>query len=373
MENMEDQTTPAASLTVPELRARIDDLDVEILALINRRAGLAQGIGRLKAASRGEDEPPKPIYVPEREKAVMSRLAARNPGPLDNGAVRSIYREIISACRALEKTLRVAYYGPPATYTHMAATLKFGGGTEFLPLRTIRDVVQAVETQQADYGVVPVENSTAGAVESTLDVFTTTDVKVCSEIFVPIHHNLLSKADSLTQITRLYSHPQATAQCRQWLMSNMPNIDVIEAISTSAAAEEATRDPHVGAIASRAASDQYGLNILAESIEDNPRNKTRFLVVGMNRPERTGHDKTSLMLSVRHEAGALYKSLAAFERHGINMMMIESRPTKQTPWEYLFFIDIQGYITDPPLAGALKELEAHCLFVRVLGSYPEAE
>jgi chorismate mutase/prephenate dehydratase len=206
-----------------------------------------------------------------------------------------------------------------------------------------------------------------------LDVFANTDVKICNEIFIPIHHNLLSKADSLTKITQLLSHPQATAQCRQWLMSNMPNVDVIEAISTSAAAEAASRDPQIGAIASRAASDEYGLNILAENIEDNPRNRTRFLVVGMNRPERTGHDKSSLMLSVRHEAGALYKSLAAFERHGISMTMIESRPTKQTPWEYLFFIDVQGYATDPPLAGALKELEAHSLFVRVLGSYPEAE
>ena len=360
-------------MAIQELRINIDDLDVEILNLISKRAALAQEIGRLKAANRTEDEAPRPIYVPEREKAVLSRLAEKNPGPLDAAAVRSIYREIISACRALEKTLRVAYYGPPATYTHMAAMLKFGGATEFLPLRTIRDVVQAVETQQADYGVVPVENSTAGAVESTLDVFANTDVKVCSEIFVPIHHNLLSKADSLTKVTRLYSHPQATAQSRQWLMANLPNADIVEAISTAAAAEQATHDPSVGAIASRAASDQYGLNILAENIEDNPRNKTRFLVVGMNRPERTGHDKTSLMLSVRHEAGALYKSLASFERHGINMMMIESRPTKQTPWEYLFFIDIQGYVADPPLAAAIKELEEHSLFVRVLGSYPEAE
>jgi chorismate mutase/prephenate dehydratase len=360
-------------MPIQDLRTQIDDLDVEILALINRRAGLAQEIGRLKAANRTEDEPPRPIYVPEREKAVLSRLTAKNPGPLDNTAVRSIYREIISACRALEKTLRVAYYGPPATYTHMAAMQKFGGATEFMPLRTIHDVVQAVETQQADYGVVPVENSTAGAVESTLDVFANTDVKVCSEIFIPIHHNMLSKSNGLSKVTRIFSHPQATAQCRQWLMSNLPNVDVIEAMSTAAAAEEARKDHSVGAIASRAASDEYGLNILAENIEDNPRNRTRFLVVGMNRPERTGHDKTSLMLSVRHEAGALYKSLAAFERHGINMMMIESRPTKQTPWEYLFFIDIQGYVSDPPLAAALKELDEHSLFVRVLGSYPEAE
>lgn len=358
--------------TIPDLRHRIDEIDTEILDLLNRRAGLALEIGALKSQA-GTKEPKRPIYVPEREKAVLARLAERNKGPLDAAAVRSIYREIISACRALEKTLRVAYYGPPATYTHMAATQRFGGATDFIPYRTIREVIQAVETNQADYGVVPVENSTAGVVESTLDVFVSTDVKVCSEIYVPIHHNLLSLAEDPADVKRIYSHPQATAQCRQWLMAHMPNVEVIEATSTSQGAKQAAGDHEAATIASAAAADEYGLNILFENIEDNPRNRTRFLVVGMNRPERTGHDKTSLMFSVKHEAGALYRALSAFERHKINMMMIESRPTKQTPWEYLFFIDVQGYATDPDLSAALKELEESSLFVRVLGSYPEAD
>ena len=367
----EPQPNPADSIS--DLRRHIDEVDIQILDLVNRRANLAQQIGHRKAAESGQDEPPRPIYVPEREKAVFQRLLDRNRGPLDNNAVRSIYREIISACRALEKPLRVAYYGPPATYTHMAAMLKFGGSTQFVPQRVIREVIQAVETGQADYGVVPVENSTAGVVESTLDVFAGTDVKVCSEIYVPIHHNLLSKAQRLDSIERLYTHPQATAQCRGWLSVHMPHAEIIEATSTAQGATQAAQDPTAGTIASRAAADEYGLNILSENIEDNPRNRTRFLVVGMNRPERTGHDKTSLMLSVKHESGALYRALSAFDRHAINMTMIESRPTKQTPWEYLFFIDVQGYATDLPLAAAIAELEAHSLFVRILGSYPEAE
>jgi chorismate mutase/prephenate dehydratase len=373
---MDEQTPsdwPEPPVTIDDLRRRIDEVDLQILDLVNQRASLALQIGHLKSAQSGENEPPRPIYVPEREKAVFMRLAERNKGPLDNDAVRNIYREVISACRALEKPLRVAYFGPPATYTHMAAMRKFGGSTRFLPRRVIAEVIHAVETGEADYGVVPVENSTAGAVESTLDVFASTDVKVCSEIYVAIHHNLLSKATALEGIRRVYTHPQATAQCRQWLAVHLPDAEVVEATSTAQGARQAAEDPEAATIAGRAAADEYGLNLLFENIEDNPRNRTRFLVVGMNRPERTGHDKTSLMLSVRHEAGALYKALSAFQKHGINLTMIESRPTRQTPWEYLFFIDVQGYATDPPLATALAELEAGSLFVRNLGSYPEAE
>lgn len=362
-----------ASDAIGELRGEIDELDLRILDLVNQRAERAQEIGRLKSRSGRENEPARPIYVPGREKAVFARLLRHNAGPLESAAIRNIYREIISACRALEKPIRVAYYGPPATYTHIAAIQKFGGSSRFLPRRTIREVIQAVETEQADYGVVPVENSTAGVVESTLDVFTQTDVKIVSEVFVPIHHNLMSKADRLDALERLYSHPQATAQCRGWLSVHLPRVEIVEATSTAQGATQTAQDTASATIASRAAADEYGLNILAENIEDNPRNRTRFLVVGTNRPERTGHDKTSLMFSVKHEAGALYRALAAFERHDISMTMIESRPTKQTPWEYLFFIDVQGYASDPPLAAALAELERHSLFARVLGSYPEAE
>lgn len=374
---MDEKITPPDSTddapTIQDLRRHIDDVDVRILDLVNQRALLAQQIGHRKTSEAPADQPPRPIYVPEREKAVFQRLLDRNRGPLDNNAIRAIYREIISACRALEKPMRVAYYGPPATYTHMAAMRKFGGSTQFVPQRVIREVVQAVETGQADYGVVPVENSTAGVVESTLDVFTNTDVMICSEIFVSIHHCLLSRAERVGDIERVYTHPQATAQCRTWLSVHMPHVEIIEATSTAQGATQAAKDPAGATIASRAAADEYGLNILYENIEDNPRNRTRFLVVGMNRPERTGHDKTSLMFSVKNEPGALYRALSAFQRHGINMTMIESRPTKQTPWEYQFFIDVQAYATDPPLAAALAELESHSLFVRILGSYPEAE
>jgi chorismate mutase / prephenate dehydratase len=365
---MEPDQTPS----IDDLRTRIDEIDLQILDLVSRRAQLALQIGHLKSAAPGED-PPRPIYVPEREKAVFARLADKNPGPLENNAIRSIYREIISACRALEKPMQVAYYGPPATYTHIAAMQIFGGSSQFQPQRTIREVFQAVETEQADYGVVPVENSTAGIVESTLDVFPQTDVKICSEIFVPIHHNLLSKAERPEMIQRIYSHPQATAQCRQWLTVHLPHVDIVEALSTAQGAAQAVADPEAATIASRAAADEYGLNILSENIEDNPRNRTRFLVVGMNRPGRTGHDKTSVMFSVKHEAGALIRALSAFGNHGISMTMIESRPTKQTPWEYLFFIDVQGYVEDDHVRTALTELEKETLFVRILGSYPEAD
>lgn len=373
MSAMENQPNPSQLPEIADLRREIDKLDVQILDLINRRAHLALEIGHLKTGPKPKDDSPKPVYVPEREKAVFQRLIALNRGPLDKMAVRSIYREIISACRALEKPLRVAYYGPPATYTHIAAMQKFGGSTEFQPHRLIREVIQAVETGQADYGVVPVENSTAGVVESTLDVFSGTDVSVCSEIFVPIHHNLMSRVERVDDIERIYSHPQATAQCRQWLSVHIPHVEIVETTSTAQGATQAASEPSSATIASRAAADEYGLNILAENIEDNPRNRTRFLVVGMHKPDRTGHDKTSLMFSVKHEAGALYTALSAFQRHAINMTMIESRPTKQTPWEYVFFIDIQGYATDAPVVAALTELEECCLFVRILGSYPEAD
>ncbi len=358
--------------SIPELRRKIDETDVTLLQLLNQRAELALAIGKLKA-SQSDSDADAPIYVPEREKAVLARLMEYNQGPLDQTSVRAIYREIISACRALEKPLSVAYYGPPATYTHIAAMSKFGASAHFVPCSTIREVFLAVETAQANYGVVPVENSTAGAVENTLDVFSTTDARICSEIYVPIHHNLLSKADALSGVRKVFAHPQAFAQCRQWLATHLPHAEVVEALSTAAGAQQATEDPTSATIASRAAAEEYGLNVLFENIEDNPRNRTRFIVIGMNRPERTGHDKTTLMLSVRHEAGALMSALSAFQRHGVNMTMIESRPTKQTPWEYVFFIDVQGYVTDPPLSAAITDLEHAALFVKTLGSFPEAD
>ncbi len=355
------------NLSIDDIRKEIDRIDKELVDLLNRRAECAIEIGKLKETKT------ESIYAPERENQVLSKVLAQNSGPLADKTVAAVYREIISACRALEKPISVAYLGPAGSYTHIASIQRFGDSTEFAPVDTIPDVFNMVERKDANYGVVPVENSTEGIVSHTLDMFLLSDLRICAEIFAPISHNLLSAGTKLDQIKRVYSMPQAIAQCRNWLRMHLPGVEVLEVSSTAKAAQLCQGFPSSAAVASSLAAREYGLNVVAEAIEDNPHNRTRFLVVGYSKPNQSGKDKTSIVFSVPHKSGSLYKALAIFDSENINMTMIESRPTKQMPWEYVFFIDVQGHEKDEVVQKALAKLAEQAMFVRVLGSYPEAE
>lgn len=352
---------------IPELRGRIDEIDARMIELINERADCALEIGRMK--NKGAQS----IFAPEREKQVLAGVLEKNRGPLSDKAIAAIFREVISACRALEKPISVAYFGPAGSYTHIASIMKFGESTDFVAVNTIPDVFNGVERKEVNYGVVPVENSTEGIVSHTLDMFLISDLRICAEIYAPISHNLLSSGTDMTAIKRIYSMPQAIAQCRNWIAANMPGVEVLEVSSTSKGARMCEGYPSSAAIASSLAAKEYGLNIVREGIEDNPHNRTRFLVVGYSKPAPCGKDKTSIVFSVPHKAGSLYNALRVFESYEISLTMIESRPTKQMPWEYIFFVDFQGHEQDETVQKALKELSQQALFVRVLGSYPEAE
>lgn len=357
-------------MDIDEYRRRIDALDAEIVRLLGERAECARRIGEVKLRRD------RPAYAPEREREVLDRVAALNPGPLSVAQVQSIYREVMSACRALERRLNVAYWGPPASNTHVAARQRFGSHADFIETASVADVFAAVERGNADLGVVPVENSTEGVVALTLDRFLTSDLRVSAEVYVPIHHNLLSNAPSLDRLRRVYTMFQATGQCRDWISRNLSHVELVEATTTARGAALAAEDPEAGAIANAAAAEQYGLGFLAEHIEDNPRNYTRFWVIGRVQPQPSGQDKTSLLFAVPHRPGALVRALSVLAEHRVSLTFIESRPTKQTPWEYVFFIDVQGHLdagTPAPLREALQRLEEHCLFTRVLGSYPESE
>lgn len=353
-------------MSLPEWRKEIDRIDEQVIQLLNRRAELAQQIGHAKSRTRSH------YFTPEREHIVFNRLLSLNKGPLQAASIRAIYREIISACRALEKPLSVSFLGPEGTFSHLASIARFGTASEFVPVDSIAEVFACVERNRCDYGVVPVENSWAGVVPETLDTFMNSNLRVVSEIYQPITHNLLTRCESLTQIKRLYSHFQPLAQCRQWLRNHLPGVQEIEASSTSRAAEMAAQDPESAAIATTLAAEKYDLPILCAHIEDNPSNRTRFLILGYNEPDPTGRDKTSLMFSVHNRAGELVHALNAFEKYDVNMTMIESRPTRTAAWQYVFYIDVQGHIRDEPVEKAIALLKQHSLFVRVLGSYPEA-
>jgi len=356
------------SPSLAQLREQIDRLDSQVLTLLNRRARLAARIGHLKSRERTR------VYVPSRERQIFTHLAELNKGPLSNEAVRAIYREIISASRALEEPLRIAYFGPEASFTHMAAREQFGSQAVFVPLVTIPQVFAEVERGQADYGVVPVENSSEGSVAVTLDLFVDSPLKIISEVSLAIRHCLMGRASRLEQIKRVLAHSQALAQCRRWLAANLPGVPTEEATSNSRAAELAAADPKLAAIAGRLAAERYKLNILAANIQDQAANFTRFAVLGREQPsgQPSGRDKTSLLLSVRDEVGALYRALKPFAEHALNLLRIESRPLKGRPWEYLFFIDVEGHISDEPITRALQEIRPLCPLVKVLGSYATA-
>lgn len=355
------------SMSLSDLRKEIDKLDEQIIGLLNRRAELAKEIGQRKAQARSH------YFTPEREQTVFKRLASLSAGPLDAAAIRAIYREIISASRALEKPLTVAYLGPAGTFSHQAGLSKFGSSSSYAATDAIPEIFALVERGTCDYGVVPVENSLAGVIPETLDTFVKTNLRIVSELFVPIVHNLATRCESLEEVRRLYSHPQPVAQCRQWLRSHLPGVEILETASTARAAEQAAAEPGAAALCPALAAEMNELPILVDHTEDNPSNRTRFLVLGYNEPEPTGRDKTSVMFSVHHRSGALFRAMAAFEKYDVNLTMIESRPARMAAWEYVFYVDVQGHLRDESVAKAIGQLREHALFVTVLGSYPAAE
>lgn len=351
-------------MSLDKLRKQIDNLDEKLIQLLNERVSVALEIGNAKKEQGGE------IYVPSREKIVFDRVVALNAdGPLPPEAVRAIYREVMSAALALESDLKIAYLGPPATFTHQAARQKFGASVDYHPVGTISDVFDAVENGTADYGVVPIENSTEGAVTHTFDQFTGTTLKVCAEIYLPISLCLLASVPK-EKITRICSKQEAIGQCRQWLGANLSGIEFDAVNSTALAAELATKGD-CAAVASRLAAELYGLDIIAENIQDVSGNTTRFLVIGRSCSEPTGEDKTSIYFGIKDRVGALNDVLGALKSNGINMSKIESRPSKGKTWEYYFFVDFEGHVDDPHVQTALEELSEHCAVLSVLGSYPK--
>lgn len=348
-------------------RKEIDEIDSEILRLLNRRAEVVIEIGKVKKNENAD------FHSPERERQILDRLEKLNPGPFPNNALKAVYREILSASLSLEHPLKVAYFGPRATFTHLAAMQQFGSSAQYIPVGSIKDVFDTVERGHADYGVVPVENSTEGVVSYTLDMFIDSDLKVAAEIMTEISHNLLSLTGKMEDIKRVYSHPQATAQCRGWLEKNLPGINIVEASSTANAAELASRDQKAGAIASELAAKLYGLKIIQKRIEDVINNYTRFLVIAKKYPSKTGNDKTSIMFSIKDRPGALYFMLEPFAKNKINLTKIESRPSRKKAWEYIFFIDLEGHIEDRKVKKTLEIVKKESLSLKVLGSYPAVQ
>jgi chorismate mutase/prephenate dehydratase len=350
--------------SLEEIRTDIDAIDASLVDLLSRRIRLAQEVGVVK----GRDN--RPFFTPERERAVYEKLGSINPGPLTNQQLQSIYREIISAAIAAEKPLVAAFWGPSGTFTHMAAIQTFGHSASFSPQDTIEDVFQAIEHGEADYGVVPVENSVAGIVPETLDMFPQTNVKICAEVYIPIRHHLVSTAEDLSAIERVYAGPQPSAQCRRWLRANLPNAEIVEVVPTAKAAERALNDANGAAIANRLGAETVGIPILVEHIQDNPSNRTRFIVLGYNEPAKTGRDKTTVMFNLRNRPGELVKALQTLEHNGVNLTMIESRPAQRATFEYIFYADCGGHRADAQMQRALEELKECVLETTVLGSYP---
>jgi chorismate mutase/prephenate dehydratase len=351
-------------MSLDEHRKAIDALDREILERLNARARHAQAIGELKGGALA--------YRPERETQVLQGLHAENAGPLRNEHVTGIFREVMSACRALEQPLRVAYLGPAGTFSHAAVAKQFGTFVDAVASPTFDDVFRAVESGQADYGVVPVENSTEGAVGRTMDLMVDTELTVCGEVKLRVNQNLLSNAGGLDKVTRVYSHGQSLAQCVKWLAQHLPGIPRIAVASNAEAARLAAAEAGAAAIAGDNAGAIYGLATLAPHIEDEPNNTTRFWVLGRQHVGRSGRDETSLVMSCPNKPGAVHQLLAPFATHGVSMSRFESRPARTGRWEYLFFVDLVGHRDDPPVKAALDELATLAPFLKLLGSFPAA-
>lgn len=345
-------------------REQIDAIDDQLLKLVSERAQLAHAIGGLKNGG--------PIYRPEREAQILRRLLEQNPGPLPDEAVTAIFRIVMSHCRALEKELVVAFLGPLGTYSEEAALKQFGNLTSPVQCGTIDEAFKAVESGHADYGVVPVENSTEGAIGRTLDLLLQTNLQVCGEINLPIHHNLLSKAADQSAIRVVYSHAQSLAQCHAWLNAHLPGVECQWVSSNAEASRLAAENASAAAIASQRAGELFGLNLLAQSIEDDPRNTTRFLIIADHDVAPSGRDRTSLAMAMPNRPGAIVDLLAPLAANGISMSKLESRPAHLGLWEYVFFVDIEGHRNEPNVVAALAVLREKAAFLKVLGSYPVA-
>lgn len=348
-----------------QLRDQIDAIDDELLQLVSKRAGLAQQIGRIKKSGI--------VYRPEREAQILARIQKQNPGPISSTHIKQLFTEIMSLCRALEKSMSVAYLGPNGTFSEDAALKRFGSAITTIACDSIDDVFRNVESDTANYGVVPVENSTEGAVGRTMDLLLQTPLTICGEIQLPVHQFLMAQQTDLSQINKIYSHPQSLAQCHHWLKTNLPHVPhsaFINAASNADAARLAAADKQAAAVASKRAAELFGLSICAENIEDDPRNTTRFLVIGKQIVDVSGKDKTSLILSTNNRSGAIYKLLEPLAQHGVSMSRLESRPSRTGLWQYVFFIDIEGHQQDENVAAALTELREKAAFLKILGSYP---
>ena len=346
------------------LREQIDAIDAQILVLLNQRAKVAQEVGHVKAETNA------PVFRPEREAQVLRSVADRNPGPMAGGDVQTIFREIMSACRALEKRVTVAYLGPVGTFSEQAVYQQFGSAVEGLPCASIDEVFRATEAGTADFGVVPVENSSEGAINRTLDLMLATTALISGEVAIAVHHSLMSKTGGMDGVSVICAHSQALAQCQVWLNQNYPNIERRAVASNAEAARIAGEDPSVAAIASELAGAQYKLGVVKGHIQDDPHNRTRFAVIGHLQTLPSGKDHTSLVLAVPNKSGAVYQLLAPLAKHGVSMTRFESRPARMGTWEYYFYVDVEGHVHDAAVAQALVELKDQAAFFKVLGSYP---
>jgi len=353
-------------MNLKSLRKTVDNIDKKIIQFLNVRAKTTLDIAELKRKSG------KSIYSPDREREVLKKLAIINKGPLSCGALEAIYREIMSCSLSLDRPLRIAYLGPEATFTHLAALKRFGSQVEYIACNSITDVFLEVERDNADYGVVPIENSVEGAVSHTLDMFLDSELKICSQIILDVTHHLLASCPK-NKIRRVYSNPQVFGQCRIWLQENLAGVEKIEVSSTTRAAQIAAKEKYSACIASLLAAKVYKLRVVASDIEDSPHNVTRFLIIGKTDVPPTGLDRTSIMFSIKDKVGALHDMLLPFKKYRINLTKIESRPSKKKAWDYYFFVDLDGHRDNPRVKKALLELEDKCKFLKILGSYPLGE
>jgi chorismate mutase/prephenate dehydratase len=360
-------SAPDSDITAQQLeglRQQIDAIDDQLLQLVNQRAAIARRIGEIKGDG--------PVYRPEREAQVLRRMRDANPGPLPSEAVVGLYVEIISACRAAEAPIAVAFLGPRGTFSEEAAIKRFGSSVKGVPCASIDEVFRQVEAREAGFGVVPVENSTDGAVGRTLDLLLATPALITGEVLLPVHQCLMSKADDARAIQRVYAHGQSLGQCHQWLNQNLPAAQRVQMVSNAEAARRAAEEPDSAAIGSQAAAGLYDLKLLARNIEDNPNNTTRFAVIGHLVVAPSGRDKTSLVMSARNRPGAMHDLLEPLAEQGVSMTRLESRPSRTGMWEYVFFVDLEGHQQDPNVAAALEELRRRASFLKILGSYPAA-
>ncbi|MFH1198684.1 MAG: prephenate dehydratase [Candidatus Omnitrophota bacterium] len=353
-------------MSLETLRKKIDTLDKVIIELLNARANITLDVARIKNKSG------KSIYAPAREREVLNKISEANKGPLSNDAVAAIYREVMSGSLALEKPMKIAYMGPQASFSHLASMKRFGSQVEYVACNSIAEVFLEVERDNADYAVVPIENSIEGVISYTLDMFVDADLKICAQIILDVAHNLLANCPK-SNIKRVYSNPQVFGQCRIWLQENLPGVELVEVSSTTRAAGIAAKEKNSACIASILAASIYKLKVLAKDIEDSPHNITRFLVIGKTEVPETAHDKTSLVFSIKDKVGALHDMLVPFKKYKINLTKIESRPSKKRVWDYYFFLDLEGHKDNPKIKKAIAELDSKCKFLKILGSYPIGE